>query len=171
MSEGEGIFPNQPGDCFSNKWNTRAHNASRAHNFFLRPNHPLDADTSWFNPMQRGRFEGFKKGEFTDDLKSLIFKPIIFFGLRLFEEFNVIYYFLATLFHLVTLSPLKAMDSAVSAVEAMVSTFVLDFYACLEVALQLGSFGMRSMLSVFEAVGFGSEVTEADEMQAQAFAV
>ncbi len=171
MSETQGDSPTQTTEGVFNRWHARAQNATKAYNFFLRPNKPLDTTSSWFNPLARGRFTGFKEGEFADDLKSLIFKPFIFIGLRLFEPINTIYYFLALLWYVVGLSPANACDSLLHVVESVIATPILEFYACLEVTLQLGSFGMRCMLSVFEAAGFVAVSNEVDDKYDEAFVI
>ncbi|MDF1677222.1 MAG: hypothetical protein P1U32_00810 [Legionellaceae bacterium] len=152
MAEIDKDFITRTKDRLVGKWDKRAHNASKAYNFFLSPNTPLGETTPWFNPFKRGHFEGFKSGEFMDDLKSLIFKPIIFFGLRLVEMFNVVYYFLAFLFYAVTFRPSQAVDAIIDSLEALVATPILEIYTSLEIALQMGSFAMRCILSVFDVL-------------------
>lgn len=176
MPKKEEVLPPQTSDGWLGRWDARAQNATRAYNFFLRPNKPLDASTSWFNPVARGHFSGFQSGEFVDDLKSLFFKPIIFIGLRLFEPLNTLYYFLSLLWYVLSLSPTKAFYALINTVESVIATPLLELYACLEVFFQLGSFGMRCMFSVFGVLGLGSTslgatVDEADDVYESAFAL
>ncbi|MDF1646376.1 MAG: hypothetical protein P1U61_05290 [Legionellaceae bacterium] len=150
---------------FSEKWDIRAEHANRAYHFFSTPSQPLDKTASWFNPLQRARFESFKSGEVLEDLKSLIFKPIIFFGLRLLETVHFFYYLASFLVYAITGLPTKAVDAGFDALEALVAAPILEAYTFLEVILQIGSFAIRSALSL--SALWGSDTMNADNQAYQ----
>ncbi|MCH9755841.1 MAG: hypothetical protein K0U37_01450 [Gammaproteobacteria bacterium] len=158
MSEASQSFPERTVKRLISKWDDRAKNATKIYRFFPSPSTPLDANASWFNPLNRGRFEAFENAsDFASDIESLILKPMILFGLRLFETLKIAYYLLAFLAHALTASPIKAIDAGIDGLEALVAGHILDCYIALEVMLQLASITMRCVLSVPLLFDLGKE--------------
>lgn len=144
----------------------RSETATDWYNRYAKPSENMtEENANWFNPFARRCFESYQAqpeplNAFVDDVKSLIMKPCIFLALAMYEEITFFLSLASFAVQLVTLSPQGMGDALVDTAEAAIAHYLIEGYVAVELVLQVGSFLIRSGLSLGELMGIGGSEVE-----------
>jgi hypothetical protein len=151
---------------FNQSQKNRSESATYLYNHYGEPNTTLrKTEAYWFKPMERAKFKAFDDySDFSDDLTSLLLKPVIFMILGAYEVLNRILCIPAALAQVVNLNLPGFFHKVLDFCETLLFAAICETWAAIEFVLQVGSLAMRLGCTVLGAFGWHPGAEEMNDL-------